>query len=439
MMRFFSLPIGRLVVPVLFVVALFLGAGSAMPRVASAAQLIGAGSCGGVGHPNCTNLPANYQIGAHSCTLGGSCDDLQDGVVIGFGSCKALDACDSVGGKVGNGSCNSESACTDAGSGGASEIGDGSCDGVAACSENGSSGGSGTIGNNSCNAGSACGENGAFGGDGAVGDDSCDAGSACSSNGEGGGHGTIGDNSCNSDSACFSSGCCGGNSTVGDNSCNGGFACNENGCCGGGATVGDNSCNGDSACYQNGCCGGGATVGDNSCNGDSACYQNGFITSATIGNYSCNQDDPPGQFDVNCTGGTHADVGDCVYNDVAPALCVGGTIEVDKVVIGNSSDRFDLKIDGIVEAAAVGDGGTTDPVAADPGTHSVGESAVYPARLSDYDARVTCEAYNVWNGSHSHTIVPRTRGTAVFNVSVGDVVTCTITNTKLTGFFPFRR
>ncbi len=280
-----------------------------------------------------------------------------------------------------------------------------------------------TIGANSCTVAGACDKLG----DGVViGANSCNATDACDY-----ASGSVGDNSCNRGEACRYNGY-GGTGSVGDNSCNGDAACYENGY-GGTGSVGDNSCDKNYACYTNGNYGTGI-IGDYSCNGTSACWYTGDGTTSTIGNISCNQS---GTYDANCQY-THEDVGNCEYNDV-PTLCTEGSIQVNKVVAGDSNARFNLKIDGVVQASAVGDGGTTGPLLVDPGTHSAGESAVYPARLSDYDQRTTCEAYNAIVGSHSHTIVPRTRGTAVFNVNAGDVVTCTITNTKLTGFFPFRR
>ncbi len=352
----FRSPAVLLALPVAF--ALAFGAGSLGTSVASAAGVnIAPSSCGGVGHPNCLNLPADVTIGAHSCTVTGSCDDLGNGVTIGKGSCNDGEACHFA---------------------------------------------SGSIGDNSCNADTACFQNAFLGGTGSVGDDSCNASSGCFQNGLfEGSDGRIGNNSCNGLNACFQNGY---QST---------------------ASIGDYSCNVDNACFQNG-------YGDtNTCSLGSpgVVSECGLIDSGVlIGNLSCNQS---GAYDSNCQG-FHEDVGNCMYNDTTPVLCTQGTIQVVKVVVGDSNDRFNLEIDGFVQAWHVGNGGTTDPVAVDPGTHSSGESAVYPARLSDYDQRTTCEAYNAIVGSHPHTIAPRTRGTAVFSVKAGDVVTCTITNTKLT-------
>ena len=370
--------------------ALMLGAGSLAPRTASAAGVnIDPSSCGGVGNPNCTSLPADVTIGPNSCTVANSCDSLGDGVTIGSNSCNGTNACSFMGANSGSGS-----------------VGDGSCNGTNACYGSGANSGDSSIGDNSCDVSSACVANGS-GGTGSVGDYSCNADSACTDNGFNGGSGAVGDGSCNGTQACFA---------------NGDF---------GTGRVGNNSCNASSSCLSNGD-GGTGTVGDYSCNADSACYRNGHSGgTGRIGNISCNQS---GTYDANCQN-THPDVGNCMYNDETPALCSEGSIQVNKVVAGDSSDRFNLKIDGIVRAYHVGNGGTTGPVLVDPGSHLVGESAVSQSHLSDYDSRVTCEVYNAIAGTPAHTLVPRTRGAGVFDVGVGDVVTCTITNTQLTSTF----
>ncbi len=440
---------------VIAAVALMFGGGSLAPRTALAAGVnIDPTSCAGVGYPNCPNLPANVTIGANSCTVISSCDHLGDGAVIGANSCNGVNACSYNGyggtGSVGDNSCDASEACYHNGRDGSGSVGDNSCNASDACFENGRSG-SGRIGDNSCNGEYACEDSGSYGGTGAVGDYSCNGFAPCDGNAYEG-SGSVGDNSCNIDYACNANGYQGSGS-VGDSSCNGKSACEQNGFKGAGS-VGDASCRDNNACYQNGFKGAGS-VGDASCNGTEACYQNGDPNASAcslgspgvvsecglvdsgvlIGNLSCNQ---TGTYNANCQG-LHEDVGNCMYNDETPLLCTQGTIDVVKVVVGNSSDRFNLKVDGVVRLSNVGNGASTEARPAAPGTHSVGESAVYPARLSDYDQRTTCVAYNAIVGSHSHTIVPRTRGTAVFNVNAGDVVTCTITNTKQTGFFPFRR
>ena len=324
-----------------------------------------------------TALAAGVNIDPSSC--GGlakpNCTGLPANVMIGANSCTVASSCGGLQDGI--------------------VIGSGSCDGTDACDLSG-----GSIGDNSCNGTDACEDNGYEG------------------------NGSVGANSCNGDYACQLNGL-GGNGSVGEGSCNGNSACGKNGYEGYGS-VGDSSCNSHGACYTNGYMGNGS-VGNDSCNGNLACLENGFFIIGVIGNISCNQ---TGTYNANCQG-EHEDVGNCMYNDV-PTLCTQGSIEVRKVVVGNSSDRFDLKIDGIVEASAVGDGGTAGPVLVGPGSHYVGESAVYPASLSNYDQRVTCEAYNAIVGSQPQTIVPTTRGAATFSVAAGDVVTCTITNTKLT-------
>ena len=334
--------------------ALMVGSGSLAPRTALAAGVnIDPSSCGGAGYPNCQSLPANVTIGANSCTVVTACDNLGDGLVIGANSCNGTDACDQASGRIGDSSCNPDGACFFSGLNGTSNVGDNSCNGGAACRQSGELG-TNTVGDNSCNGEGACGYNGFQGGNGAT-----------------------GDNSCNADYACFDNGASG-VGTVGDSSCNGSNACYFNGNDGNGS-VGDYSCNYADACYQNGA----APESDCSLGNPGVVSGCGLVDSGVlIGNLSCNQS---GAYDANCQG-LHEDVGNCQYNDETPVPCTQGTVQVDKVVVGDSSDRFDLKIDGIVEASAVGDGAVTKPVAVDPGSHYVGESAVSPARLSDYDS-----------------------------------------------------
>lgn len=67
-------------------------------------------------------------------------------------------------------------------------------------------------------------------------------------------------------------------------------------------------------------------------------------------------------------------------NDIAP------TLTVNKVVVNNyrpDSGLFNLTIDGGSYATDVGDGGTTDAVAVDAGSHSVSETAGTATSLSD--------------------------------------------------------
>ena len=300
-------------VAVIAALALMFGAGSLAPRTASAAGVnIDPTSCGDASYANCPNLPANVTIGANSCTVISSCDHLGDGAIIGANSCNGVNAC-SYSGYEGTGS-----------------VGDNSCNASDACFENGRSG-SGRIGDNSCNGEYACENSGSYGGTGAVGDNSCDGFAACDGNAyEGSG-------------------------SVGDSSCNGDYACNANGYQGSGS-VGDSSCNGNNACYQNGFKGAGS-VGDASCNGTEACYQNGDPNASVcslgspgvvsecglvdsgvlIGNLSCDQ---TGTYNANCPG-LHENVGNCMYNDETPLLCTEGTIDVVKVVVGNSSDTLE--------------------------------------------------------------------------------------------------
>ena len=95
-------------------------------------------------------------------------------------------------------------------------------------------------------------------------------------------------------------------------------------------------------------------------------------------------------------------------------------------VLSPSSDPglFDLQIDGQTKSGSsgVGDGGTTGFVPVSTGSHTVGEVAHTGTTLSNYTATTSCD-----NGTTSNS------GTATFSVAEGDLVTCTITNTRQTG------
>jgi hypothetical protein len=367
--RFASVPVG-FVVAVLMALALLLGAGGVTPQSAFAAQNIDSTSCGGVGHPNCTNLPANVTIGANSCTVASSCDNLVDGAVIGHDSCNGnADACDSDSGTVGNNSCNGLAAC---GSNAAS-VGDGSCNGSEACTGNPAS-----VLDGSCNGDHAC-----FQKTGAIASDACNGVQACYRI-----TGNVGDGSCVGDQACYKD-----SNSISDGSCIGTYACDGNT-----GPIGNGSCNDYKACAVNT-----GDVNDNACNGPSVCENN----SSTVG--ECEQN--TGTVPLVCT--QHA------------------IIEVNKVLLPSAdSSRFDLLIDGEVEASAVGDRGSTGAVGVFGGSHTVGEEAVSPASLSSYKSAAICLAVN----PNAFLNLPRLvglslfSGSATFSVGDGDAVFCWIVN-----------
>ena len=63
---------------------------------------------------------------------------------------------------------------------------------------------------------------------------------------------------------------------------------------------------------------------------------------------------------------------------------------VKRLVPSTDPGKFDLKIDGDVKASAVGDGGTTDSVAVDAGSHTVSEAGADETKLGDYQTSIRC-------------------------------------------------
>jgi uncharacterized repeat protein (TIGR01451 family) len=98
-----------------------------------------------------------------------------------------------------------------------------------------------------------------------------------------------------------------------------------------------------------------------------------------------------------------------VVKDLRPATDVG---------------RFDLTIDGLVKAIAVGHGGTTGAVAVPTGTHTVGELAAGPVALDGYTSSIGCR-----NGAADRGSVPGS-GPRSVTVNPGDDIVCTIVNTR---------
>ena len=100
-----------------------------------------------------------------------------------------------------------------------------------------------------------------------------------------------------------------------------------------------------------------------------------------------------------------------------------GTLTVKKVLVpSNDPGKFNLLIDGGIEAANIGDGGTTGAIGLNTGTHSFAETAGTGTSLSDYISTSDCRA--------GVTPVTITSG----SISLGEQnIVCTITNTRKTG------
>ena len=124
--------------------------------------------------------------------------------------------------------------------------------------------------------------------------------------------------------------------------------------------------------------------------------------------------------DVPVRGG--ADV-TCTFTNTRP-----GTLRVvNRMEPASDPGRFDLQIDGVTRRSGAGDGEGTGPVALDPGTWSVGETAVAPASAADYTTEIECR-----DGSGAGAIVASasTAGPLDVPVGAGANVACIVTNVR---------
>ena len=70
--------------------------------------------------------------------------------------------------------------------------------------------------------------------------------------------------------------------------------------------------------------------------------------------------------------------------------CKATITVVKRLVPSTDPGKFDLKIDGDAKVSAVGDGGTTDSVAVDAGSHTVSEAGADGTQLGDYKTSIRC-------------------------------------------------
>jgi hypothetical protein len=281
------------------------------------------------------------------------------------------------------------------------------------CSWDGTGGAAPIIGKNSCTVADSC---KLLRGDLTIGDNSCTDGYACQ-----GSNGDVGDGSCTGDSSCFSA------AGVGDGSCIGNNACDEaEGNIGNGSCIGDFACEDALAVIGNGSCVGASScestdgsIGNGSCREFEACY----YAQADIGNGACNGEDA-----CNEASGT---VDDCVSNDLGYEC---GQLTLRKFLFPSyDSGRFDLLIDGDVEAPAVGHNGTTGAIEVGYGGRVVSEAAVAPASLGNYRTTIVCQ------DTSSRAIVGYgyTPSLTVQVAPESDVV-CTLINQRLRTWFWWR-
>jgi hypothetical protein len=196
---------------------------------------------------------------------------------------------------------------------------------------------------------------------------------------------------------------------IGPGSCLGPHACDD-----ARGSVGAGSCDGDNACILVD-----GNVGKGSCNGDNACNR----AAGPIGNGSCNGD--------SACDGAEVAVGDCEANNEGYG-CAGLTLR--KFLFPSyDSGRFDLLIDGEVEAAAVGHNGSTGAVEVPYGGREVSEAAVSPAVASNYRTTIVCQ------DTASRAIVGYAYTTSLtVEVAPDSDVVCTFVNQRLRTWFWWR-
>ncbi|MDQ2973053.1 MAG: hypothetical protein M3Q79_01050 [bacterium] len=118
-----------------------------------------------------------------------------------------------------------------------------------------------------------------------------------------------------------------------------------------------------------------------------------------------------------------------------PSDCIisvgGGKIEIVKSLSPVGDGLFNLSIDSVVYASAVGDGGTTTERGVTNGVHTFRETAATGTSLSNYNISVVCRSQN----GLGTTLAVTTISTGQFSVNVAEDsdVVCVITNTRTQG------
>jgi Prealbumin-like fold domain len=106
----------------------------------------------------------------------------------------------------------------------------------------------------------------------------------------------------------------------------------------------------------------------------------------------------------------------------ALSATASSTLRVTKHLIPSyDPGRFNLQIDGVTQAANIGDTGTTGPITVSAGDHTISETAGANTILdaNHYTTQISCS-----NGATGH-------GTSLtVHVKQGSNLTCTITNTR---------
>lgn len=91
--------------------------------------------------------------------------------------------------------------------------------------------------------------------------------------------------------------------------------------------------------------------------------------------------------------------------------------------------RFNLRVDGVVKASNVGDGGSTGSLNLETGTYEVSETAASGTSLANYASSIECRA----SGGEGAVIASGPgKGPLAVNVTNGAHVLCTVSNTRVT-------
>src|SRR5215216_2313639 len=149
------------------------------------------------------------------------------------------------------------------------------------------------------------------------------------------------------------------------------------------------------------------------------------VAGWTLTDITCTGDDNAS--DAGSTATLDVDAGEAIVCTFTNARDVG-RLEVVKEVVSDDpkeSGLFNLQIDGVTEAANVGDGGTTGEKMLPTGDHSVGETAGTATSLAHYESSIECR-----DEDGEVDVVASDDGTGPLDVEVtkdSDIV-CVITN-----------
>ena len=129
-------------------------------------------------------------------------------------------------------------------------------------------------------------------------------------------------------------------------------------------------------------------------------------------------------------GGVTVEDGKVTLSDSQNITCLftntrnTGTIKlVKQITPSDDPGLFDLQLDGSTQAANVGNGGASETLTVNTGSHTVSEAAGTGTSLSDYTSSTSCEAGGEVIGSSATTSLE-------IEVGTGQAITCTFTNLR---------